>query len=130
MHYNLQAYYKIKKCAEEITCEEQIYCIKNMIQALVEHCEFKLAKLRCSVFGWNIFKWKSNYKYYSQYQDQSIAISNELSELLQTLIDEYNKAVEQLLAESQNKTFVVKGFADGIVEKTPKKRKKRKNKDE
>ena len=129
MHYNLQAYYKIKKCAEEITCEEQIYCIKNMIQTFAEHCDFKLAKLRYSIFGWNIIKWKSKYKYYVQYQNQSITILNELSELLQNLIDEYNKAVEQLLAESQNKTFVVKGFADGVVEKS-KKRKKRKKKDE
>ena len=129
MHYNLQAYYKIKKCAEEINCEEHIYAIQKMINTFIRRNEIVILWKQHNIFGWNIFKWYSNYKEYYRHLYQYMDITKELTELLTNLVEEYNKAVEELQvkqakAELESKTFVVKGF------QAPPKKRRRKKKDE
>ena len=124
----LNNYYKITDVINSCEKPEHIECANNMLINLRDWIEQERQYRRNNVFNWKFWKWRYNYKEYNRFVSASKLVDDDITQLIQEWVKQYNAAVEEAqqehelkLQEDMFKVTVVKGFQPNA----PKKRKKR-----
>lgn len=130
----LNNYYKITDVINSCETPDHIECANNMLINLRDWIEQE-RQYRCkNIFSWEIWKWWYNYKEYNRFVSASKLVDNDITQLIQEWVKQYNSAVEEAqqehelkLQEDMFKVTVVKGFQPNVPKK--KKRRGKKNTD-
>lgn len=121
-NYNLTAYSKIKKCIESCESFEQFESCTNMVNNFIHNSNISYWMMKDRLIS---IYFLERYKELKAYNILTHAIIDELKELVEEWMTQYNNAIEEATREEipmpKYKDFKVKGF---VPYKTNKKRRK------